>query len=95
MRVVVEPTYSLSATTPGGGTVTVAPANASYRSNAVVTLVNEDPACQPASTNDSEDAIADLESPRGRAAGDHRPAGLYAGDIGGRTGRSRVPSCAL
>ncbi len=38
VEVLIEPTYRLSATTPGGGTVAVLPVSASYRSNSSVTV---------------------------------------------------------
>ncbi len=60
-----------------------------------VPLVHEDPAREPATADDPEDAVTGREPARSRPAGDHGSGHLDAGNVGRRAGWGGVAALAL
>jgi hypothetical protein len=60
-----------------------------------VPLVHDDPVGEATAADDPKHAVAHLEAPGRRAAGDHSSGGLDAGHIGRRAGRSGVAAGPL
>ena len=83
------------AVTKTSGTAAAASSSSHAGNGRHVALVDEHPIGEPASADDPEDPVTGGECARASARGDHRPGHLDAGNVGRRTGRSRVAPLAL